>query len=307
MKKVVILLSLVLSACGGNNGSQNQQAQQTSQLVVELAQARDSIRMLNATIEALSYPANQRLANIQSLIKEGNYDAAIGEVFDLVRLFPNSPEAKMEDSLLERIDKGREAKIAEEKRLKALGFKVLKDNASVSFGGIKATFSNVSIGTSFTFDNYGYEYHYIKADKDSKYVTAAMSITSEGANPKLPQCAVYVVDEDNLVFISTLVTKFARWDDYGSYLGNYSDYNNDFAKVNTVRFKIGAQILNDEVAKPFVVVMKKENALSRQHDEYSNPEISYVGRADFKNNLTVDDFGENGQYVSIKRFNFNKL
>ena len=253
MRRVGFVSGLLVLLIGCNNYSaQFEQAQ------VELAQARDSIKILVTTIDALSYPANQRLANINGLIKEKNYDSASTELKQLVSLFPNSPEAKMETSLNRLIEAGREAKIAEEKRIKALGFKALKDNLTVTLGNLKASFNSISIGNTFVFDNYGYEYRYLQADKNCKYVTAAMNITSDDNNPNLPQCAIYRIDGEKLVYETSLVTRFARWDDYGSYLGNDADYNNDFSKVNTVKFKIGGQISTDLSKQPFVLVMKKE-------------------------------------------------
>ena len=301
MKKPIVLLLLCITACGNNYSEEFKQAQ------AELTQARDSIKMLSATVEALSYPANHRLENVKANIKEGNFVAATNELNQLVALFPNSPEAKNEESLRNQIEAGIEAQIAEEKRLKALGFKALKDNLTVQCGNVKASFSNVSMGNTFVFDNYGYEYRYRQADKNYKYVTAAMNITSEDSNPKLPQCALYCVDGEYLSYEATLDTRFARWDDYGSYLGNDADYNNDFSKVNTVKFKIGAEISNDKNKLPFALVMKKENVLSRTRDNMSRPEISYSGRADFKSSLTIDDLKEGGEYVVIKRFNFERL
>ena len=301
MKKAIIMLSLFLTACGSNYSEEFKQAQ------AELTQARDSIKMLTATIEALSYPANHRLETIKANIKDGDFESATSELTQLVSLFPNSPEARMEESLKNQIEAGIQAKIAEEKRIKALGFKALTDHLSVQCGNVKASFSNVTMGNTFVFDNYGYEYRYRQADKNNKYVTAAMSITSDDNNPKLPQCALYCIDGENLIYEETLDTRFARWDDYGSYLGNDADYNNDFSKVNTVKFKIGAELSNDKNKRPFAVVMKKENVLSRTHDNLSRPEISYNGRASFKSSLTIDDLKEGGDYVLIKRFNFEKL
>lgn len=302
MKRFIIVLGTLFMLIGCENYSA-----QYKQTQIELSQARDSIKMLTATIEALSYPANQRMAKINSLIKEGKYDSATTELNKLVSLFPNSPEAKMEPTLTSKIDAGIKAKLAEEKRIKALGFKALKDYSTVSCGNVKAVFSNVSIGTIFTFDSYGDEYHYRRADKNNRYVTASMSISSQDNNPNLPQCAIYIVDGESLTYIESLTTRFSRWDDYGSYLGNYADYNNDFSKVNTVRFKIGAEILTDYSRRPFILVMKKENALRRSYDSYGSPEISYKGYVDFKATLSIEDFSADGQYVSIKRFNFEKL
>jgi len=40
--------------------------------------------------------------------------------------------------------------------------------------------------------------------------------------------------------VITFETEYARWSSYGHYLGNYTDKINDFSKVSTVRFKLGA-------------------------------------------------------------------
>lgn len=302
MKKGITLLFILLIAVSCNNYSVEYQ-----QVQKELAQARDSIKILKTTIEALAYPANQRLVNIQSQIKNGDFDKAESELSQLVSLFPNSTEAQMKQSISAKIESGRLAMIEKEKRLKALGFKALKDHSTIIVGSTKAVISSINIGNTFIFDNYGSEYRYLQADKNNKYVTGAMSITSEESNPKLPQCAIYIVNGDKLIYKTSMKTRFARWDDYGSYLGNDADFNNDFAKVNTVRFKIGEQISIDESKQPFVIVMKKENALERYHESFSHPEYRYVGAADFKQFLSIEDFQDGGLYVAVKRYNFDKL
>lgn len=89
MKKPIVLLLLCITACGNNYSEEFKQAQ------AELTQARDSIKMLSATVEALSYPANHRLENVKANIKEGNFVAATNELNQLVALFPNSPKRRM--------------------------------------------------------------------------------------------------------------------------------------------------------------------------------------------------------------------
>lgn len=296
----LVLLSL-LTAC--NNYSEKYLKCQK-----DLASARDSICILQKQIVQLSYPANQRLDNINRLIKDGNLDAATTEIDNLVALFPKSNEAKQEISLRAKIDGIRQAKIEEERRIKALGFKVLKDNMNVSFEDIKASFSGFKTASTYTFDSYDSHYRYLQADKNCKYISAAMSITSSSSNPKLPQCAIYYIDGDVLKYSNIrFTTRFARWDDYGSYLGNDTDFNNDFSKVNTVRFKIGAEVEDENLKRPFVVVLKKEGVLERTIDRFSNPPVSYNGYTSFSSTLTLEDVGKSGQYTVIKRYNFDKF
>lgn len=303
MKQLTPFLFLLglLTACNNYSDEYNKSLQ-------DLALARDSIRVLQKQVMELSYPANQRLDNINNLIKAGDLDAATVEIDNLVALFPKSSEAQQETSLKAKIESIRQAKIEEEKRIKALGFKVLKDNMSVSFGDIKANFSGFKTANTFTFDSYDDYYTYRQADKNHKYISASMNITSSSSNPKLPQCAIYFVDGDVLKYDYTwFTTEFARWDDYGSYLGNDADFNNDFSKVNTVKFKIGAEVKDEDLKRPFVVVLKKEGVLERRTEKFSNPEIRYFGLASFDSTLTLSDLGDSGQYVVIKRYNFDKL
>lgn len=303
MKHLIFLqvFILTLTACNNRTADYNQIQQ-------DLASARDSITILQKRIDELSYPADHRLDNITRLFKNGDLDSATVEINRLTSLFPQSEEARQAADIATKIAEIRKAKAEEEKRLKALGFKAAKESTSVSFGEIKAVFSSFKTANTYTFDHYDTRYFYRQADKGHKFISAAMSITSNATNPLLPQCAVYFVDGDMLTYSGiTFNTHFARWDDYGAYLGNYADYNNDFSKVNTVKFKIGAQIAEEDLKRPFAIVLKKEGALSRKHEAFSCPEISYSGGAEFTSTLTLSDIGESGMYVIIKKYNFDKL
>ena len=99
MKKATSLLTLLilLSAC---NNFSNEYAKSQE----DLASARDSICILQKQIEQLSYPANQRLDNINKLIQEGNFESAQIELKNLVALFPNSKEAQLEPNLKSKIE-----------------------------------------------------------------------------------------------------------------------------------------------------------------------------------------------------------
>ena len=306
MKNIFTLIIVAIIATACNNSSDY--AKEYYKTRTELANARDSIAILENRIKALSYPADQRLASINNLINQDKLDLAIAEINELVALFPKSREAEQESTLKAKIETIRQNKIKEEKRLKALGFKAISENTTVSINDIKAQFSGFKIATTFTYDRYDYSYYYNTADKGHKYLSASMNITSSSSNPKLPQCAIYYVDGDVLTHrYDTFSTKFARWNDYGSYLGNYHDNNNDFAKVNTVKFKIGVHLSDSDLQHPFVIITKKECVLQRTHNKYSRPEISYKGSANFPQTLTLSDVGKTGQYIIIKKYNFNKL
>ena len=128
-----------------------------------------------------------------------------------------------------------------------------------------------------------------------------MSVTSTSHAPNLPQLAIYVISGDKMILQGTFETRFARWRDYGAYLGNYHDSTNDFAKVSTVRFKLGLQVIDSQLAKPYAIVLMKRNVLVYHYDRFDNPPISYLGSANYPSTLSINDFKEN--YALIKRFN----
>lgn len=298
MKKTILLLAIVLTACGGNNSPQYQRLQE------ELAQARDSVKLLTTTIEALSYPASQRLATIQSLIKEERYVAAESELRELVALFPKSDEAKKKDALTEIINKGKEAKEAKEKRQKALGFKALKASSSVKIDYNMIEFSGFNVGNKFSFDANDSGSYSFTADRGNKYITASMRVASESKDPLLPQLAVYSISGGSMTHVKTFVTRFARWQSYGTFLGNYHDNGNDFAKTSSVNFKVGAEVPEEITKKPYALVLKKENGLSRQTDRFKEPPVSYTGAISYPAFLSLDDFtSPSSQYVVVRIVN----
>ena len=99
----------------------------------------------------------------------------------------------------------------------------------------------------------------------------------------------------------TFRTEFNRWEDYATYLGNYHDSHNDFAKVNSVKFKLGLQVSDEKLNKPYAIVLMKENVLARHYERFDNPPVSYVGSADYPSTLSLSDFGS--KYVIVKRYN----
>jgi hypothetical protein len=173
------------------------------------------------------------------------------------------------------------------------------------FGDLTLKFSSISIGKRWTFDSYGSEYHYRDAVRGSKYVLTKVYITSESNNPNLPPILVYKLENGLLSLLGCQSYEFRRWKDYGSYLGNYADYGNDFAHSKTIPFNLGLQVSEEELNSfPIFVVMQKDGCFNRQKNSYGNPEIAYEKSfCDYKESLSVDDFEEN--YHLLKVFNSN--
>lgn len=303
MKRIFVCSFIMFALCGCENNQaelaqlQKEKEQLTSQVNADAA----IIKTLRDSITMLSFPADQRLLKINSLVSSGDYSAAKNEISRLQTLFPESKEAKSSPSIIERIDKLIAQKKAEEERIKALGFKALKTATTINIDYNKVELSSISVGNTFTFDSYGDRYFYRSADRGNKYITAAMRVTSQSKDPNLPQLAVYKISGDRMMLEGTFTTEFARWDDYGSYLGNTHDFGNDFAKTSSVRFKIGKEVPEDLVKGPYALVMKKENSLSRLYKEFDNPPVSYVGMVDYPSSLCLEDFTkDNSQFTVVK-------
>ena len=161
--------------------------------------------------------------------------------------------------------------------------------------------SGISVGNRFIFDAYDDRWFYRDADRGSKYVTMQMAVTSTSHDPNLPQFAVYLISGGTMKLIREFDTEYARWRDYGAYLGNYHDSTNDFAKVSTVKFKLGAQVDNESLSKPYAIVLMKKNVLYSHYDRFANPPCSYIGSANYPSSLSLDDF--KSKYAIVKRFN----
>jgi hypothetical protein len=82
-------------------------------------------------------------------------------------------------------------------------------------------------------------------------------LTNKG--PLLPAFYAYSISGDKLVLIDSFKLRFARWEDYATYLGNYNDNSNDFSKTGTIPFKVGIEVSDDVTKEPLLILVKKEN------------------------------------------------
>ena len=228
-----------------------------------------TIEYLNDSISKLSYPADQRLNRILDLIKADSLDLATAEIEKLKTIFPHSKEAKSICTQTEIIEKRRIEIRKEQDRVKALGFKVLKDNSSIWVKGTneneaKYTFSNFHFGKKFIFNyiNDINEYYYRTADKDNTYILAKMSIYTQADYAFPPSIYACAIIDGKLSQIGYFTSEYESYDTYGTYLGNYADTEHDFSKVNTVKYNIAAEISQNEADLPIVILIKKDNNLN---------------------------------------------
>ena len=306
MKRIISysVLLVILCACGADQAELNQLKKERDELAAQVNADAAVIQALRDSVTMLSYPADQRLNKINSLVSSGDYPAAKQEISQLTVLFPESKEAQSTPALIEKIDRLIAQKKAEEERIKALGFKALKASTTFTIDYNTVELTNISVGNTFTFDSYGDRYFYRTADRGNKYISAAMKITSQSKDPKLPQLAIYSISGDTMSWEGNFDTEFARWKDYGTYLGNTHDFGNDFAKTSSVRFKIGEEVSEEIVKGPYALIMKKENGLNRNYEKFENPPVTYIGSISYPRSLKLEDFTQDGsQFIVVKLAN----
>lgn len=290
MKHFVTYLILLVGVCGCKYSSTTQLRKERDQLSAQLSESTQVIQSLRDTILMLSFPADKRLAKIKCQILSEDFSSATQGINQLIELFPETKEAELARALTETVNKSIARKKAEEERLKALGFKALKATSSIVIDYNKVDITNMCVGNTFVFDAYDDEYFYKQADRGNKFITASMRITSQSKQPCLPQLAIYSISGDTMTWMGSFQTRFARWEDYGAYLGNYPDYGNDFAKTSTVRFKIGKEVSAELANSPYALVLKKENALTRSVNRFNSPPVSYIGSVYYPETITIEDF-----------------
>ena len=297
----ILVVSLLLSACGIKQSEYDKLELNNNVLQVKcdslhsaLSQQDSIIQKLKDSIFVLSFPAEQRYAKIIRMIDNNSLDSALQDIKILKAIFPHSKEALASDKQIEYIAKKKLELKAEEERRKALGFKVFSDKNSISIiddrKNIKCSFSGFNYGRNFTFDYCEDvdEYHYRTADKDHTFILASMTMTTKEKYAYPPSLSVCKIENGYLKRIAGFAHEYATWTSYGAMIGNYSDYSHDFSKVNSIRYKLAAEISLAASKLPLVIVTKK-----------NGEGISYG------DSLSVNDVHEN--YYVIKILNRNKL
>jgi hypothetical protein len=104
-------------------------------------------------------------------------------------------------------------------------------------------------------------------------------------------------------YVAAMRYEFRRWQSFGTFIGLYHDFGNDFAHSAAVPFAAAASIDDDVAKKPFAVVATGEFCHSRQ-SRIGQPDIQYRLQYDCKRKetLSADDFST-GSYRVLAFFN----
>jgi hypothetical protein len=296
--KLLVLTFGMLSFLGCSDGETQKKL---SELSTELEQTKAELNNCSTELTEIKNTAENRFIRAQKLLSESNLQGAKMEFQGIVDNFKGTKDATNASNEIAKIDKTVEQKRVEAERKKALGFKILEPVSTVKFDDLSLRFEKIWTGKRWSFDDYGSEYRLRDAQRGSKHILARVSISSETKNPSLPPVLAYQMNNGELELIGTLGYEFRRWKDYGSYLGNYADYGNDFAHSKTIPFNLGLQVSDDKfVGKTIYIVMKKTGCFERRKKDYGNPEIQYSeGICSAKRTLKVEDF--DNDYILLKK------
>ncbi|QXP78855.1 MULTISPECIES: hypothetical protein [Winogradskyella] len=299
MKRILLALTIgiiTLISC-----SDGETKKQLSELKTELEQTKTELSNCSAELTEIKNTAENRFIRAKKLLTDNNLNGAKIEFQGIVDNFKGTNNATTASKEIDKIEKTIEKKRVDAERKKALGYKVLKPTTRVKYGDLSLRFDKVWKGKRWSFDDYGNQYFLRDAERGNSHIMARISVTSENNNPSLPPILVYQMNNGELKYLGTQGYKFRRWKDYGSYLGNYADYGNDFSHSKTIPFNCGVELSNDDLKSGTIyVVLKKQGCFNRTKVDYGNPEIAYrESSCNPKRILKVEDF--DNDYVLIKK------
>ena len=294
MKKLILLLILIfIQSCGIENSKKYQ----------ELKNENSRLHLL---IDSLSETSENKYIKANSYFENKNYEVAIDEFEDFIKLFKKSPYYNEAVQKL-KISKVQLKKInLENERKASLKFKSYSENLTASFKDLTLKTFGFNFTNQFDFDRYDDRYNYRESERGNKYLSFDVVVSSEDKDPSLPLFYIYVLDAGNLTLISSsrgMDYEFYEWEDYGSYLGNSADYSNDFSRTKSIRFDVGEEVkVSDYKGKKVYLLLSKNNSAYRS-TRIGSPEIHYTKLSSMdsppKTITTTETFDKH--FILIKR------
>lgn len=297
--KQFIILTLIFPLFFSTGCSNTDLENENTKLRTEIDSLNNEIEECSNELTLIKNTPEQRKWRAQKYFSVDDFKKSIFEYEGIIENYKGTEEANQAEKEINKIKKIIEDRIKEEERKKALGYKVLESNMKPKFGKLSLNFSSISKGQTWSFDSHGTEYSYRSAQRGYTYVLAKVTISSESNNPDLPPVLIYKMEEGELNMVGRMGYEFRRWKDYGSYLGNYADYGNDFGHSKSINFNLGCQVSNEDVSKGVYVVLKKEECFRRKTGGF-RPSVEYVeSYCEIKDKLSVNDFDK--EYILLKK------
>lgn len=261
----------------------------------------------DSKLEQKNDTANSMIESLRGYANSKELFKAEGVLVDLGRSYPNSDEFREGSKLIDDLKQ----KVAEDKKQamaqSTIQLESLKVQPVISTGDVQMSISSAKISRKWVFDSYDDTYHYLESEKDSKYVTAQVSVKSTNKSPDLFGVGIYYLDEGALWHLANFEYNFVRWEDYGSYLGNSADYSNDFAHSSEIKFTLGVSVLDSNLNKPTFIVATKEGCNTRRYERFNNPPVSYISyKCDSLSKVLKPEDFKSGNIFILKKFDFSE-
>ena len=270
-------------------------------LSAEVTELKKRISILEQENADLKLTPSAIGETVRRLLSYGDVSQASAQLDLLKERYPGTKEITLAEKEIAAYVAKQRAEEIEAERRKLLGFKALGTNTVVETNEAKVTIESIKIASNWIFDNYGHEYSYREAARESRFIVLSVAAATKGSNdPGLPGFAAYVQKGDKLKRVGVGGYKFVRWMDYGSYLGNGHDFRNDFRPSAKIPFSYGIEVSKSDLKQPVLIVGTRDGCFSRTTSQFDRPPVAYVGDwTRLKDELTLSDF-DNGELVVVK-------
>lgn len=284
---VATVLASLVGACGpAGRASAGEGADELQKLRAEVAHLREENRQLRLSPSLLA-------RQVQDAIAAGDEPAADASFKRLADNFPISNETL---EMRKRLDAFKVARRADEeaaKRVASLGFRALPVTPTVSRPDTSMTLSSSAFTRRWIFDSWGEGWRFMDAEKDRRLLVTRLNVSSRQKEPALFGIAAYTADGPKLKRLGEFRYRFARWSDYGAYLGTHADYRNDFSHSWRIPFTAAISLSEQDMKRrPIYLVATDQGCHERHYERFGQPPIFYEPRAcdALKQELAADDF-----------------
>jgi hypothetical protein len=276
-----------------------------AQLKQENARLLAEVQALKEQVKDLAQTPQVLFDRVQSAVKNEKLSDAHALANKLEQRYGTSAQSKVARANIAQLQAKLKAKEEQAQRLEAMGFYALKPTSAAKIGDFIVKVDSISLGKRWLFDSHGDSYMYRDSRLGQKFVLlkTTLQTTDKNPDPYLPDIAVYRIKGKTMSRLEPMNYEFRKWQSYGTFIGLYHDFKNDFAHSASVAFNAGAGIDEDIAKTPFAVVVTAGLCHERK-TRIGQPEIEYRYRyqCDAKKTLTADDF-KSTDYQVLSFFN----
>jgi hypothetical protein len=313
----VLFAALLLSSCDAKKPPAEKSSTASSaeakapaadmeSLATDNAKLRAEVAALRKQVEELSLTPSALLRRVTETLKANKPAEARQASETLNKRFADSSEAKAARATILKYDAAVKAREAEAKAIEARGFYALQPQNAPTVKGITVRVESLRLGSRWQFDAHGDELQYRDSERGERYVLLRATLHSAEKDPDLPDIGIYRIDGGKMTRLAQMNYEFRRWSSYGTFIGLYYDFANDFAHTATIPFNAAASISDEDAKKPFAVVITGELCHERG-SAIGQPDVVYRLSFDCpsKPELDANDF-TNGGYRVLAFFNHPK-